>query len=393
MSKMDERRPLKDRTKLVHAGRHPFEQHGFINTPIYRGSTVLYRSYADLVARNAKYTYGTHGTPTTDALETAWTEIAGAAGTVLAPSGLSAVALAILSAVKAGDHILVSDSVYQPTRNFCDRFLKRIGVETTYYDPWLGADIAALIRPNTSVIFLETPGSQTFEIQDVPAIAAVAIEKDICTILDNTWATPLFFPPHRFGIDLAVEAGTKYLSGHADLLLGLVSANERWLPRLRAGFDLFANCPGPEDVYLALRGLRTLELRLREAERQGLVLATWLSERPEVARVLHPALPDCPGHAIWKRDFRGSSGLFSVYLKPISRPALAAFLDGLTLFGMGFSWGGYESLVIPFDCSTYRTATTFAPPGPALRFSIGLEDPEDLKADLAAGFERLNAAR
>ncbi len=392
MSKMDERRPLKDRTKLVHAGRHPFEQHGFINTPIYRGSTVLYRSYADLVARNAKYTYGTHGTPTTDALETAWTEIAGAAGTVLAPSGLSAVALAILSAVKAGDHILVSDSVYQPTRNFCDRFLKRMGVETTYYDPGLGAGIAALIRSNTRVIFLETPGSQTFEIQDVPAIAAVAIEKDLCTILDNTWATPLFFPPHRFGIDLAIEAGTKYLSGHADLLLGLVSANERWLPRLRASFDLFANCPGPEDVYLALRGLRTLELRLREAERQGLALATWLSARPEVARVLHPALPDCPGHAIWRRDFRGSSGLFSVFLKPVSQPALAAFLDGLSLFGMGYSWGGYESLVIPFDCSTYRTATTFAPPGPALRFSIGLEDPEDLKADLAAGFERLKIA-
>ncbi|WP_297295746.1 cystathionine beta-lyase [uncultured Methylovirgula sp.] len=392
MSKMDERRPLKDRTKLVHAGRHPFEQHGFINTPIYRGSTVLYRSYADLVARNAKYTYGTHGTPTTDALETAWTEIAGAAGTVLAPSGLSAVALAILSAVKAGDHILVSDSVYQPTRNFCDRFLKRMGVETTYYDPGLGAGIAALIRSNTRVIFLETPGSQTFEIQDVPAIAGVAIEKDLCTILDNTWATPLFFPPHRFGIDLAIEAGTKYLSGHADLLLGLVSANERWLPRLRASFDLFANCPGPEDVYLALRGLRTLELRLREAERQGLALATWLSARPEVARVLHPALPDCPGHAIWRRDFRGSSGLFSVFLKPVSQPALAAFLDGLSLFGMGYSWGGYESLVIPFDCSTYRTATTFAPPGPALRFSIGLEDPEDLKADLAAGFERLKIA-
>lgn len=392
MSKMDERRPLKDRTKLVHAGRHPFEQHGFINTPIYRGSTVLYRSYADLVARNAKYTYGTHGTPTTDALETAWTEIAGAAGTVLAPSGLSAVALAILSAVKAGDHILVSDSVYQPTRNFCDRFLKRMGVETTYYDLGLGAGIAALIRSNTRVIFLETPGSQTFEIQDVPAIAGVAIEKDLCTILDNTWATPLFFPPHRFGIDLAIEAGTKYLSGHADLLLGLVSANERWLPRLRASFDLFANCPGPEDVYLALRGLRTLELRLREAERQGLALATWLSARPEVARVLHPALPDCPGHAIWRRDFRGSSGLFSVFLKPVSQPALAAFLDGLSLFGMGYSWGGYESLVIPFDCSTYRTATTFAPPGPALRFSIGLEDPEDLKADLAAGFERLKIA-
>ncbi|MDR3409016.1 MAG: cystathionine beta-lyase [Methylovirgula sp.] len=392
MTKSDESRHLKDRTKLVHAGRHPFEQHGFINTPVYRGSTVLYRSYADLVARNAKYTYGTHGTPTTEALETAWTEITGAAGTVLAPSGLSAVALALLTATKAGDHILVSDSVYQPTRSFCERFLRRFGVETTFYDPWLGEEIAALIRPNTSVIFLETPGSQTFEIQDVPAIVAVAAAKGLCTILDNTWATPLFFQPYRFGIDLVVEAGTKYLSGHADLLLGLASANDRWLPRLRATFDLFANCPGPEDVFLALRGLRSLELRLREAERQGLALATWLAGRPEVARVLHPALPDCPGHAIWKRDFRGSSGLFSVFLKPTSQKALAAFLDGLKLFGMGYSWGGYESLVIPFDCSSYRTATKFAPEGPALRFSIGLEDPDDLKADLAAGFERLKAA-
>ncbi len=392
MTKSDESRHLKDRTKLVHSGRHPFEQHGFVNTPVYRGSTVLYRSYADLLARNAKYTYGTHGTPTTEALETAWTDITGAAGTVLAPSGLSAVALALLTATKAGDHILVSDSVYQPTRSFCERFLRRFGVETTFYDPWLGEEIAALIRPNTSVIFLETPGSQTFEIQDVPAIVAVAAAKGLCTILDNTWATPLYFQAHGFGVDLVVEAGTKYLSGHADLLLGLVSANDRWFPRLRATFDLFANCPGPEDVFLALRGLRSLELRLREAERQGLALATWLAGRPEVARVLHPALPDCPGHAIWKRDFRGSSGLFSVYLKPISQKALTAFLDGLKLFGMGYSWGGYESLVVPFDCGSYRTATKFAPEGPALRFSIGLEDPDDLKADLTAGFERLKAA-
>ncbi len=292
----------------------------------------------------------------------------------------------------AGDHILVSDSVYQPTRNFCERFLTRMNIETTFYDPWLGAEIETLVRPNTTAIFLETPGSQTFEIQDVPAITAVAAAKGLCTILDNTWATPLFFPPHRFGIDLAIEAGTKYLSGHADLLLGLVSANERWLKRLRASFDFFANCPGPEDVFLALRGLRTLELRLREAERQGLDLATMAGGAAGGrARVLHPALPDCPGHDIWKRVFKGSSGLFSAFLKPVSQPALAAFLDGLKLFGMGYSWGGYESLVIPFDCSSYRTATKFNPPGPALRFSIGLEDPEDLKADLAARFERLNA--
>ncbi len=383
------RRDLKVRTKLVHAGRHPFEQHGFINTPIYRGSTVLFPTYADLLARNARFVYGTIGTPTTEALESAWTEIAGAAGTVLAPSGLAAISLALLTAVKSGDHILVTNSVYRPTRNFCDSVLQRMGVETTYYDPLIGAAIESLVKPNTRAIFLETPGSQSFEMQDVPAITAVAAAKGLATILDNTWATPLFFPPHAFGIDMAVEAGTKYLSGHSDLLLGLVSANERWFKRLRATFDAFAMCPGPEDVFLALRGLRSLELRLREAQRQGLAIAEWLASRPEVAEVLHPALPACPGHAIWKRDFQGASGLFSVFLKPCSQEALAAFLDGLTLFGMGFSWGGYESLVVPFDCSAYRTATLFSPPGPALRFSIGLEDPEDLKADLEAGFVRL----
>ncbi|MGH6819077.1 MAG: cystathionine beta-lyase [Methylovirgula sp.] len=385
-------RELQPRTKLVHAGRHPFEQHGFINTPVYRGSTVLFPTYADLLARNARYIYGTVGTPTTEALEAAWTEIAGAAGTVLAPSGLAAIGLALLTALKSGDHLLVTDSVYRPTRNFCDSILKRFGVETTYYDPLMGAAIEALVKPNTRAIFLETPGSQSFEMQDVPAIVGVAAAKGLATILDNTWATPLFFPPHAFGIDMAVEAGTKYLSGHSDLLLGLVSANERWFKRLRAAFDAFAMCPGPEDVFLALRGLRSLELRLREAQRQGLALATWLAARPEVARVLHPALPDCPGHAIWKRDFSGASGLFSVFLKPCSQSALAAFLDGLELFGMGFSWGGYESLVVPFDCSPYRTATVFNPPGPALRFSIGLEDEEDLKADLEAAFARLRAS-
>ncbi len=383
------RRHLETRTKLVHAGRRPSEQYGFINTPIYRGSTVLFPTYADLLARNARFPYGTVGTPTTEALETAWTEICDAAGTVLAPSGLAAISLALLTAAGSGDHILVTNSVYRPTRIFCDGVLKRLGIETTYYDPCIGAGIETLVRPNTRAIFLETPGSQSFEIQDVPAIAAVAATVGITTILDNTWATPLFFPPHAYGIDMAVEAGTKYLSGHSDLLLGLVSANERWFKRLRATFDAFAMCPGPEDVFLALRGLRSMELRLREAERQGLTMAEWLARRPEVANVLHPALPTCPGHAIWKRDFRGASGLFSVLLAPCSQNALAAFLDGLELFGMGYSWGGYESLVVPFDCRAYRTATVFNSPGPALRFSIGLEDTTDLKADLEAGFARM----
>jgi cysteine-S-conjugate beta-lyase len=387
-----DRTGLKNRTKLVHFGRRPREQLGFVNTPLYRGSTVLFPTLEDLDARNARFPYGTKGTPTTEALESAWTEICGAAGTVLAPTGLAAITLALLTATKSGDHILVTDAVYRPSRLFCDTVLARMGVETSYYDPALGATIESLIRPNTSVILLESPGSQTFEVQDVPAITTLARSKGICTILDNTWATPLFFPPHARGADMAVEAGTKYLSGHSDLLIGLVSANREWFPKLRATFDAFAMCAGPEDVFLSLRGLRTLDLRLREVGRQALDLAHWLSAREDVIKVLHPALPSCPGHEFWKRDFLGSSGLFSVLLAPCSRAALGLMLDGLKLFGMGYSWGGYESLVIPFDCRSYRSATAWNPNGPALRFSIGLEDIEDLKADLDAGFARLRAA-
>ncbi len=390
-STRDGRAKMGSRTRLVHAGREPFENHGFVNTPIYRGSTVLYPNAEELHLRRVKYTYGTHGTPTTDALENAWSELAGAAGTVLSPSGLAAIAVALFSVVRAGGHLLVVDSAYRPTRNFCDTILKRLGVETTYYDPLIGAGVAALMRTNTVAVVVEAPGSQSFEMQDIPAIAAVARQRDVCVIMDNTWATPLFFPPHERGVDLAIEAGTKYLSGHSDLLLGLVSANEKYWPQLKATHESMANCAGPEDVFLALRGLRTMELRLREAERQGLALARWLAARPEVARVLHPALPDDPGHAIWKRDFLGSSGLFSVILRPASRQQVAALLDSLELFGLGYSWGGFESLVIPFDCRSYRTATKWAPEGPALRFSVGLENIEDLQADLDRGFAALRA--
>ena len=388
----ESRRSLGSRTRLVHAGRDPGQQFGFINTPIYRGSTVLFPTMESLKTRDVPYTYGTKGTPTTEALENAWTAIAGAEGTVLAPTGLAAITLALMAVVKAGDHILVTDSAYGPTRHFCDTVLTRMGVETTYYDPLAGANIANVMRPNTSAVLVEAPGSQSFEMQDVPAIAAEAHARDACVIMDNTWATPLFFPPHERGVDLAIEAGTKYLSGHSDLMLGLVSANKTWWRRLRQTFDAFAMCAGPEDVFLALRGLRTMESRLREAERQGLALAQWFAARPEVREVLHPALPSHPGHAIWKRDFLGASGLFSIILHPVPEEAVAAMLDGLELFGMGYSWGGFESLVIPFDCSSYRTATRWAPGGPALRFQVGLEDMDDLTADLERGFERLRAA-
>jgi len=383
---------VSERTRLVHAGREPFEQHGFVNTPIYRGSTVLYATTDDLLHRRGRYSYGTKGTPTTNSLETAWTELTGAAGTVLAPSGLAAVTVALMSCLKAGDHLLMTDSVYLPTRHFCNGVLKKFGVETTYYDPLIGAGIEALLRPNTRAVFTEAPGSQSFEMQDIPAIAEVTHRHGAVVLMDNTWATPLLFPPHERGVDIAIEAGTKYLSGGSDLLLGLVSANERCFKALRDTYDAFAMCPGPEDVFLGLRGLRTMALRLREHEKQALEMARWLETRPEVARVLHPALESYPGHEIWRRDFKGSSGLFSIILKPCSDRALAAMLDGLALFGMGYSWGGFESLVIPFNCASYRTATRWEPGGHALRFHIGLEDLEDLKRDLDAGFTRLREA-
>jgi len=383
---------LRSRSRLVHLGRDAEASQGFVNVPPFRGSTVLFPDVATLKSRKQRYVYGTHGTPTTEALAEAWTAISGAAGTTLVPSGLAAIVVSLMTGLSAGDHLLMTDSAYQPARIFCDATLKRMGVETTYYDPLIGSEISALMRANTKAVFVEAPGSQSLEVQDIPAIAASAHARGACVIADNTWATPLFFSPHAHGVDIAVEAGTKYLSGHSDLLLGLVSANAQWFPRLAKTVDQMAIQPGPEDVFLALRGLRTMELRLREAERQGLALAHWLKTRPEVLRVIHPALPDDPGHAIWKRDFSGSSGLFSVVLKPAPERAVAAMLDGLELFGMGYSWGGYESLVIPFDCTNYRTATHWAPGGPTLRFSVGLEDIEDLKEDLDRGFRRLAAA-
>ena len=385
------RASLRRRSRLVNLGRDAEFSQGFINVPPFRGSTVLYPNVATLKSRAQRFTYGTRGTPTTEALCSAWTDLSGAAGTVLVPSGLAAIVIALMTALNAGDHLLVTDSVYEPSRAFADKTLRRFGIETSYYDPTIGVGIEALMRPNTKAVLTESPGSQTLEMQDIPAIAEVAHSRGACMILDNTWATPLFFSPHAHGVDLAVEAGTKYLSGHADLLLGLVSANAQWFERLHRAVHLMAIPPGAEDVFLALRGLRTMELRLREAERQGLALAQWLSARPEVLRVIHPALPDHPGHALWKRDFTGSSGLFSIVLKPASEAAVAAFLDGLELFGLGYSWGGYESLALPFDCTATRTATRFAPGGASVRFSVGLEDIEDLKADLDRGFARLSA--
>ena len=380
-------------TELVLAGRDPFRHDGFVNTPIVRGSTVLSPTVADLEGHTGRYTYGRRGNPTVESLEAALTRIEGGAGVVLTPSGLSAVSIALLATLKAGDHLLMVDSAYQPTRRICDEVLPRYGIETTYYDPLVGGDIAGLIRPDTRAIFMESPGSQSFEIQDVPAIVAAAAAHDITTLMDNTWATPLFFRPHDFGVDVSIQAGTKYLGGHSDLNIGTISANERTFRRVHLTHGDLGITVAPEDAFLAARGLRTMAVRLQHHQQSALTVARWLSDRPEVLRVLHPALPEHPGHALWKRDFKGASGLFSIILQPAPKPAVDAFLDALALFGLGYSWGGFESLAIPFDCGSYRTATRWNPCGPAVRLQIGLEDPADLIADLDSGFAALAASR
>jgi cysteine-S-conjugate beta-lyase len=379
-------------TKLVNLGRNPSAYHGFVNTPIFRGSTILFQDMESFRDKRAEYTYGRRGTPTVRALEEAVTELEGGATSVVTPSGLSAIACAFLSIVEAGDHILVSDSVYQPARRICSGLLKRLGVETTFYDPLVGKDIAGLIRDNTRLVYTESPGSQTFEMQDLPAIAEAAHARGAIVIADNTWATPLYYNPLALGADIVVHAGTKYFGGHADVNLGTVTANAATADAVRAVHGDMGICAAPEDVFLSLRGLRTLAVRLQHHQAAAIEMAEWFAARPEVERVLHPALPGDPGHAIWKRDFRGSSGLFSVILKPASREAVCAMVDDLELFGIGASWGSFESLVLPFDPAPYRTATAWKDQGPALRFHIGLEDLDDLKADLDAGFERLSKA-
>ncbi len=379
-------------TEVVHLGRAPFDNHGFVNPPVYRGSTVLFPTLERIRSREQPYTYGRRATPTTQALEKAISELEGGAMTILTSSGLAAVTTAFLAFVQAGDHVLITDSVYQPTRAFADRLLTRIGVEAQYYDPTIGAGISALIRPNTSVIFVESPGSQTFEMQDIPAIAEVARAHDIWLLADNTWASPLFCQPLKLGADVSIQAATKYIVGHADAMLGAVTVTSdaaRYIDRAK---EALGTCPGSEETFLGLRGLRTLDVRLARHQSSALDIAQWLAARPEVARVIHPALGSHPGHAIWKRDFSGSSGLFAVVLNAIDDTKLAAFLDGLKYFGMGYSWGGYESLVIPFDPTSYRTATRWQAEGPALRFHIGLENVDDLKADIADGFARMKSA-
>ncbi|HUI12594.1 MAG TPA: cystathionine beta-lyase [Xanthobacteraceae bacterium] len=394
--KGDDRPPRSRRTatKLVTAGRDPRSYHGFVNPPVYHASTVLYPNAEDFLAHRARYQYGRRGTPTTEALELALQELEGpqCAGVALLPSGLAAISAALLSVVRAGDHVLITDSAYGPTRNFCGQILARLGVTSSFYDPGIGGGIAELLQPNTRAVYLESPGSLSFEMQDVAAIAKAAHAKGALVLMDNTWATPLYFRPLDHGVDLVIQAGTKYIGGHSDVMLGTVSANAATVAELKNTVRLTGLCEGPDDVYLGLRGLRTLGVRLDRHYQSGVAVARWLEARPEVLRLLHPALPSHPGHALWKRDFTGASGLFSMVLKPVPKPAYHAFVNTLELFGIGASWGGYESLAIPFDCTPLRTATRWEPGGPTVRFHIGLEAVEDLIADLERGFAALAAA-
>ncbi|HEX2147562.1 MAG TPA: cystathionine beta-lyase [Pseudorhizobium sp.] len=376
-------------TRLAHIGHDPHSFHGFVNPPVVHASTVLFPDCATMERRAQKYTYGTRGTPTTDALCEALDELEGSAGTILVPSGLAAISVPFLAFLSAGDHALIVDSVYAPCRQFCDTMLKRLGVEIEYYDPEIGAEIETLIKPNTKLVHTEAPGSNTMEMQDIRAISEAAHRHGCVVTMDNTWATPLYFRPLDFGVDVSIHATTKYPSGHSDIIMGSVSANAAHWPQLQDAALTMGICGAPDDSYLILRGLRSMGVRLEHHQRSALEIAHWLEGRDDVARVLHPALPSFPGHEIWKRDFKGASGVFSFVLKVDDsgqfRAKAHALLDTLKLFGLGYSWGGYESLAVPVNLSdrTIRTAPT---DGPVIRLQIGLEDVADLKKDLEAGF-------
>jgi cystathionine beta-lyase len=385
---------MKDDSLVTHAGNNPFENHGIINPPVYHASTILsptLEAYRNI--RLATVRYGRRGTPTSHAFEDAIAALEGGNGAVSTPSGLAAVTCLITACVKSGDHILVTDNAYQPTRYFCQTVLKKFGVETEYYDPTIGGMIETLIRPNTSVVYVESPGSLTFEVQDLPAIAEAAHKAGAIVISDNTWGAGYYHKPLSLGADISLQAGTKYIVGHSDTNLGIIvwKDTDRF-GRIRDDIQSMGICAGPDDLYLAMRGLRTMGVRLPRHFETGLLIARWLDDRPEVKQVIHPALEDNPSHELWKRDFTGACGLFGFVLHQTDQTALAAMMDGLKMHGMGASWGGYESLLIPTDPGKSRSATRWEVEGQCMRIHVGLEDPEDLIADLEAGLERLGAA-
>ena len=386
-------KPRNKATQVGHLGRNPQKFLGAVNTPVFRATTMLFPTVADLEAAvRGEYQgigYGLHGLPTVTDLQAAIAQLEGGHAALAVPSGLTATTLPLLALAKPGDHILVTDSVYGPTRRFCELHLKRLGVEVGYYDPLLGADIAREFRPNTRIVFVESPGSLTFDVQDVPAIARVAHARNALVIMDNSWATPLYFRAFDHGVDVSVHAATKYIGGHSDVLLGLIVGSAATYPKLHRLWTDMGVTASSDDCFLGLRGLRTLAVRLARHQASGIKVAEWLRTRPEVREVIHPALPGSRGHELWKRDFAGATSLFGMVLHPVAKERIDAMLDGMRLFSMGWSWGGFESLMIPVYPERVRTASRWDVGGPSLRLYIGLEDPDDLIADLGDGFARL----
>lgn len=387
------------KTQLVNAGRSKKWTNGVVNPPIQRASTVVFdsvaeKNHATVNRANKTLFYGRRGTHTHFAFQEAMVEIEGGVGCALFPCGAAAIANSILSFVQTGDHILMVDTCYEPTRDFCEKIMKKMGIETTYYPPTIGEGIRALIQPNTKVLFTESPGSITMEVQDIPTLARVAHEHDIIVMLDNTWAAGVNFSPFEHGVDISIQAATKYIVGHSDVMLGTAIANEKCWDQLREQSYLMGQCVSPDDAYLGLRGLRTLDVRLRQHAQNSLAIAHWLAEQPEVDHVRHPALETCPGHEFYQRDFTGGNGLFSFVLKSSDIKATTALLDGMQHFSMGFSWGGFESLILANEPKSFDSLRTVAHPhfaGTLIRVHIGLEDVDDLIADLKAGLERYSA--
>jgi len=392
---MSETRKPRPATEVGHLGRDPKQHLGAVNTPVYRASTMLFDCVADLeAAERGDYpgiSYALHGLPTVTDLQNAVATLEGGHAALAVPSGLAAITLALLAVMKSGDHVLVTDSVYGPSRRFCDNQLSRFGITVSYYDPLIGGGIEREIRPNTRVVYVESPGSLSFEVQDLPAIAAAAHARGVLVMIDNTWATPLGFAAFAHGADISLHAGTKYLGGHSDVLNGVIVCSEATYPRLHRLWTDMGVSASSDDCFLALRGLRTLAVRLERHTQSALAIAQWLRQRAEVAEVIFPALPGARGHDLWKRDLPGACGLFGVVLHPVAKARVDAMLDGMRLFRMGWSWGGFESLIIPTHPQRARTATRWETPGPNLRLHVGLEDPQDLIADLEDGFARLAA--
>jgi cystathionine beta-lyase len=387
---------MKKDTLLARAGRDPAAHQGMVNTPVFRASTILFPDLETYEARGGddfkKVRYGLLGTPTTFAFEEAVAKMEGGHAAVALPSGLAAITAALCAYAKTGDHLLIPDSVYGPTRTFCDKQLAPNGVEIEYYDPLIGAGIEKRFRNNTRAVFCEAPGSLTFEMQDIPAIAEAAHRRGLPVLADTTWGTPYFFRSFEKGVDVSIHAATKYIAGHSDVVIGVIVTNEpHWLTVRRTVAD-YGYGVSPDDCYLALRGFRTIGVRMKHQMASALKVAHWLQARPQVQRVVYPALEGDPGHALWKRDFTGAASLFSFVMQPVSEDQVSAFMNALEIFGIGSSWGGFESLAVVVRLERYRTATKWAPGGPAIRLHIGLEDPDDLIADLERGFATMKKA-